>query len=155
MSAKHLLTFAAVVVIAGCAAGVPLARQDQQDPGLLVFNGYTNPKIDCYRCHNGDGHGTGHGPDLAKAVPDEHMRRCVSLPVSDFAEALGRMTEVATGVVLKLDNTIPGEETPFLDVGAGTQAQVFVELSGENVPKSFTSWPSVPSSASSARPCSR
>lgn len=73
--------------------------------------------------------------DLAKAVPEEHLRRCVSLPVSDFAEALGRMTEVATGVVLKLDNTIPGEETPFLDVGAGTQAQVLVDLSGENVPK--------------------
>jgi mono/diheme cytochrome c family protein len=68
MSPKHVFIFA--LVLAGCAAGAPLPREGQRDPGLLVFNGYTSAKADCYRCHDGNGHGTKRGPNLADRVAD-------------------------------------------------------------------------------------
>jgi mono/diheme cytochrome c family protein len=59
---------AAAVLLAGCAAGIQLSKESIQDPGQLLFNGYTKPEINCYHCHNGDGRGAGRGPDLAKSL---------------------------------------------------------------------------------------
>ena len=39
------------------------------NPGALLFNGYTEREVDCYRCHNGDGAVTWRGPALSKRVP--------------------------------------------------------------------------------------
>ena len=59
-----------VGLAAGCA-GVPLVKESlNNDPGALLFNGYSNPNADCYHCHNGDGSGKFlHGPDLHVEVP--------------------------------------------------------------------------------------
>ena len=54
--------------LASACAGVPLPREGLSDPGQILFNGYAKPEVDCYRCHNGDGHGA-RGPDLATRVP--------------------------------------------------------------------------------------
>jgi mono/diheme cytochrome c family protein len=59
-----------LLVALGCScAGVQVPKEKLQDPGALLFNGYTRPDIDCYHCHNGDGTGTVRGPNLAKEVP--------------------------------------------------------------------------------------
>jgi mono/diheme cytochrome c family protein len=50
-------------------AGTQIAKDRISDPGEALFNGQTSPKIDCYRCHNGDGKGTWRGPNLADQVP--------------------------------------------------------------------------------------
>ena len=58
-----------VLTLLSCAcAGVPLPREALTDPGALLYNGYTAPKVDCFRCHNGDGTGAW-GPSLVKRVP--------------------------------------------------------------------------------------
>jgi mono/diheme cytochrome c family protein len=53
----------------GCAAGTQQPRQALDTPGALLFNGYTKPDVKCFECHNGDGTGTGRGPNLAERVP--------------------------------------------------------------------------------------
>lgn len=68
------------VVGAGCAAGTPLPRQSLDSPGALLFNGYTKPNVQCFECHNGDGTGSGRGPNLAERVPkltDEAISRAI------------------------------------------------------------------------------
>src|SRR5579863_10369892 len=65
-------------LLSSCA-GVQLPREGMQDPGQLLFNGYTNPDVACYRCHNGDGHGA-RGPNLASRVPgltDEGIKNTI------------------------------------------------------------------------------
>jgi mono/diheme cytochrome c family protein len=57
--------------LVGSCAGVQLPKEKLQEPGGLLFNGYTKPEINCHRCHNGDGTGTLRGPNLAKKVPTE------------------------------------------------------------------------------------
>jgi mono/diheme cytochrome c family protein len=57
-----------LVALGGCA-GSQLPRDRIQDPGALMFNGYTNPAADCYKCHGGDGTGSMRGPNLAERVP--------------------------------------------------------------------------------------
>ena len=79
MSIRTLVVSSIVVGLLSSCAGVPLARESIQDPGQLLFNGYTNPEVACYRCHNGDGHGA-RGPDLAKRVPgltDEGIKNTI------------------------------------------------------------------------------
>jgi cytochrome c551 len=59
----------ALVLLTACA-GVPLPREQISDPGQLLFDGYTKPKVDCFHCHNGDGRGRNiKGPSLADRVP--------------------------------------------------------------------------------------
>jgi len=75
-----LLGTLAALLLIGCAAGVQLARETLQDPGQLLFNGYTKPEVDCFRCHNGDGRGSGRGPDLSKTVskmPDAQVIKVI------------------------------------------------------------------------------
>lgn len=55
-------------LLSTACAGIPLPRETLTDPGALLFNGYTTPKVDCFRCHNGDGKGAW-GPSLVKRVP--------------------------------------------------------------------------------------
>jgi mono/diheme cytochrome c family protein len=57
-----------LAMLGGCA-GTQLPRDRIQDPGELMFNGYTNPAADCYKCHGGDATGTMRGPNLAGRVP--------------------------------------------------------------------------------------
>jgi Cytochrome c, mono- and diheme variants len=63
-----LITALLALTIVACAAGMQLAREKIQDPGQLLFNGYANPQVNCFHCHNGDGRGSGRGPDLAPKV---------------------------------------------------------------------------------------
>ncbi len=65
---KILIPVLMGLTIVACAAGVQLTRETIQDPGQLLFNGYANPKVNCFHCHNGDGRGSGRGPDLAPRV---------------------------------------------------------------------------------------
>jgi mono/diheme cytochrome c family protein len=58
-----------VVVLFSACAGVPLPREGLADPGALLFNGYTKEEVFCFRCHNGDGHGSMRGPNLGDRVP--------------------------------------------------------------------------------------
>jgi mono/diheme cytochrome c family protein len=64
-SFRWVLWVAVGVVVAGCAAGIQLTREQIQDPGQLLFNGHVRPEINCFYCHNGDGKGAGRGPDLS------------------------------------------------------------------------------------------
>ncbi|MEK7703842.1 MAG: cytochrome c [Myxococcota bacterium] len=57
-----------MLIFAGCAAGIQLARPQVSDPGALLFNGYAKAEVNCYICHNGDGTGSGRGPNLAPKV---------------------------------------------------------------------------------------
>jgi mono/diheme cytochrome c family protein len=58
-----------MLCLAGCA-GAQISRDRAAAPGALVFNGYSNPNVDCYRCHGGEGKGAFlHGPDLSSRVP--------------------------------------------------------------------------------------
>jgi len=69
-----LLLATIVALVVGCAAGIQLAAGGIEDPGQRLFNGYTKPNVKCFYCHNGDGRGSGKGPDLAPDVakmPDE------------------------------------------------------------------------------------
>lgn len=61
-----------------CAAGVQLVRDKIQDPGQLLFNGYTNPKVNCFNCHGGDARGSGRGPDLSTKVPKLELAAILS-----------------------------------------------------------------------------
>lgn len=90
-----LLLFLLLVVVIGCSTGVQLNRSKIQHRGHLVFNGYKNPKVDCYFCHNGDGRGakmycydchscagddTDTVPDLARRVvmmSDAELRKAI------------------------------------------------------------------------------
>ena len=54
---------------------------------------------------------------LAEDLPDGHQKRCLLLPVLDLAEALGRATEVLTGVTVHL-----ADSPPFGDAGLGAPA---------------------------------
>src|SRR5436305_12825172 len=55
--------------LSGCG-GTPLVMDNIGDePGGLLYNGYTKPEANCFHCHGGDGHGTALGPDLGKAIP--------------------------------------------------------------------------------------
>jgi mono/diheme cytochrome c family protein len=65
MSLKKALVIGAFVAVAGCAAG----RAGPAGPRVARLHWVFEPKIDCYRCHDGAGHGTGHGPNLTGAVP--------------------------------------------------------------------------------------
>jgi mono/diheme cytochrome c family protein len=59
-----------LVVLTTACAGAPIARDRLTDPGALLFNGYTKPDVDCYKCHGGDGGGVFlRGPGLAGRVP--------------------------------------------------------------------------------------
>lgn len=60
--------FLVVTLLSSACAGIPLPRESLSDPGALLYNGYTSPKVDCFRCHNGDGTGVW-GPSLVKRVP--------------------------------------------------------------------------------------
>jgi mono/diheme cytochrome c family protein len=62
-----VMALSALTIVA-CAAGMRLTREKIQDPGQLLFNGYQNPQVNCFNCHNGDGRGSGRGPDLAPKV---------------------------------------------------------------------------------------
>ena len=56
-------------ILSSCA-GVQLPKEKLGDvPGALLFNGYSNPKVECFKCHNGDGRGTWRGADLREEIP--------------------------------------------------------------------------------------
>jgi mono/diheme cytochrome c family protein len=55
-------------LVTGCS-GVRVAREQLNEPGALLFNGYGRPEIGCYRCHGGGGKGTARGPSLERDVP--------------------------------------------------------------------------------------
>ncbi len=56
--------------LTACAAGVQSPRAALGDnPGALLFNGYANPEVNCFHCHNGDGAGSGRGPNLTERIP--------------------------------------------------------------------------------------
>ncbi len=62
---------------------------------------------------------------LADPLPDDLTRRRMTLPLSGFAEALGRAEEVLTGVPERLN----GADGPlFGDVAAGTEAKIAVTV---------------------------
>lgn len=80
------LVFAALFVASSCA-GVQLPKDSLSDPGALLFNGYTHEKVDCWRCHNGDGNGSAKGPGLALRVPKKSDERLATL----IRDGKGRM----------------------------------------------------------------
>jgi mono/diheme cytochrome c family protein len=63
-----MTTMAGVVLLAACA-GTQIPRERIHDPGEMLFNGQVRADINCYECHDGDGTGTGRGPNLGKRVP--------------------------------------------------------------------------------------
>lgn len=66
------------VSVAGCA---PLARELVADsPGGLLFQGYTKPDVDCFRCHGGKATGSWRAPPLKAPVEeqsDEQLRTTI------------------------------------------------------------------------------
>ena len=67
---RSTLASVAFALIGAACAGAPIARDRLTDPGALLYNGYSNPAVDCYKCHGGDGSGAFlRGPGLADRVP--------------------------------------------------------------------------------------
>lgn len=56
------------LIVIGCGAGIQLAREQAKHPGHQLFNGHVKPEVNCWYCHNGDGRGSGKGPDLSPKV---------------------------------------------------------------------------------------
>jgi mono/diheme cytochrome c family protein len=56
------------LLAASCHTGTALPPQSLDSPGGKLFNGYTEPDVKCFSCHNGDGRGA-NGPNLAERVP--------------------------------------------------------------------------------------
>lgn len=54
-----------------------------------------------------------------QGLPEGHIKRCFLLPTSNFAEAIGRATEVLTGVSIGVS-----DGPPFVEVALGTPAQL-------------------------------
>ncbi|HOX45346.1 MAG TPA: cytochrome c [Myxococcota bacterium] len=80
---------------AGCMAGAQLAEEQLQHPGQLLFNGHASPEVDCYRCHGGDGLGSGRGPGLAArvaALPDEAILKVIDRGAAFMPAYRGRVS---------------------------------------------------------------
>ncbi len=58
------LLWVAGLMLSGCLTS-RVAQPEIQGRGHALFNGYLNPKADCYRCHGGDAQGGLGGPNLA------------------------------------------------------------------------------------------
>ena len=70
MLQRSTLVLSALGLLNAACAGAPIAKDRLTDPGALLFNGYTKPAVDCYKCHGGDGGGVFlRGPALAGRVP--------------------------------------------------------------------------------------
>lgn len=65
-----VLLLAALALIAACATGKALPRDQIEHPGQLLFNGYANEKVNCYECHGGTATTGEGGPNLQKRVPE-------------------------------------------------------------------------------------
>jgi mono/diheme cytochrome c family protein len=93
----------------GCA-GVQLPQAQLTAPGALLFNGYKNPDVNCYHCHNGDGHGSMRGPDLAKHVPtmaDAQIQSTIETGKSFMPSFKGKISQA------ELDDLIAWLRTSF------------------------------------------
>jgi mono/diheme cytochrome c family protein len=61
---------ALILMVAACSgAGHHPSGNAVADPGEAMFNGATNPKINCHECHGRDGRGTKDGPALGIRLP--------------------------------------------------------------------------------------
>lgn len=67
--------------------------------------------------------------DLAAGLPDSPQRRCLLLPVFNFAEALGRATETLTGVTMH-----PAGSPAFGDAGLGGVATINCTVTAGKTP---------------------
>ena len=56
--------------LSGCAPGIQFGREAITSPGQLAFNAYTPSQTRCFHCHNGDGLGSGRGPDLSTTASE-------------------------------------------------------------------------------------
>ncbi len=124
--AHGLIGVLAALLVVGCAAGVQLAKEKIQDPGQLLFNGYTKPEVNCYHCHNGDGRGSGRGPDLSKAVP--------KMPDAKVLEIIAQGEGFMPGFAEKLSEPERGQILAWLRSAFGGQpAAKPVEVEAEEV----------------------
>lgn len=94
---KRLLALGVVAVAfaAGCA-GKQLPKETITASGQLAFNGYSESKVSCYRCHNGDARGTLRGPNLSKRVPgksEEDLELTIHNGKDDMPAFKGKLTD--------------------------------------------------------------
>jgi hypothetical protein len=69
--------FLAILFLGACKTTQLPQEKLSQNPGALLFNGYTKPNVKCYECHNGDATGSIKGPNLIKklkVISDEKYR---------------------------------------------------------------------------------
>src|SRR5687767_11995746 len=105
------LIFVSVVLMA--CAGVQLTKEKLgDDPGALMFNGYTKPNVVvCYSCHNGDAKGSMRGPGLADEMAehsDEQLRDVIKEGDGRMPAHKDKMTDEEIGQVLAwLHTTFP------------------------------------------------
>ncbi|MDQ3266513.1 MAG: cytochrome c [Myxococcota bacterium] len=60
---RATLVLIAGLLLSGCLIS-RVAQSEIQGRGHALFNGYLNPKADCYRCHGGNAQGGLTGPNL-------------------------------------------------------------------------------------------
>jgi len=122
---KSIPLFALPILVVSCA-GIQLQRDAITDPGQLLFNGHTNPAVNCYACHNGDGRGaTLKGPDLSGPVaqmPDAPLLAVIEKGAT-FMPAFGGQTSLEerqqmVGWLRKVFGCPEGTEPESLDVEA-------------------------------------
>jgi mono/diheme cytochrome c family protein len=76
------LLFVTILLSISCAGKQLTQDKLAQNPGALLFNGYTKPEVTCYKCHNGDASGASiKGPNLVKKlqkISDEEYRTALA-----------------------------------------------------------------------------
>ena len=75
--------FLAALFFSLSCAGKQLPQDTlSQNPGALLFNGYTKAEVTCYKCHGGDAGGASiKGPNLVKKlqkISDEEYRAALA-----------------------------------------------------------------------------
>jgi mono/diheme cytochrome c family protein len=80
-----------------------------------MFNAYAEPKVGCYRCHNGDATGTSWGPDLStevRSLSDEDVQQVVANGHGGMPAHKDKLTREHVATILAWLRSVSGATAP-------------------------------------------
>lgn len=103
-----------LLLLCGCS---PLARELVADsPGGLLYQGYTKPDVDCYRCHGGKATGSWRAPPLKTPtleMSDEQLHTTIKDGDGGMPAFQTKMTdEEIDQIIAWLHDRFPAEKPP-------------------------------------------